>query len=308
MHPFAFVDTRTTQAERLQTYLQPELTVRWDANGIALAPLPVYSQSMLANAYFFGHPRWAKKYLAEAHRGRGFRDRWQHALHRLDLAQGWDQKIVVDLGCGPGNLFATLGGQPAALMGVDISYGALRHAQQQGYLPILADAHHLPLADGCADVVVANALLHHCDDMARVLAEAGRLVKSGGILITDLDPQRSAWTLEGWGLWLQQWQLPDWLFEDENPDERIWQLATERHNRQPGVGLEPDLYRKVLEPLGFSVHLYPHNPDVGSEIFLGDLGRSPFKTRLSQRLSGLDPDTSAAALSLMCVAHRDLSS
>ncbi len=296
-------------SERLLPYLNPDTVVQWDPAEIAIAPLPVYSQGMLANAYFFGNPRWNKKYLEEEHRGSAFCDRWHHALRRLnddpfDMSSGWDNKVVVDLGCGPGNLFQTLGGTPATLIGVDISYGALRRAQQLGYTALLADAHHLPLQSGIADVVVANALLHHCDDMARVLAEAARLVKPGGYLITDLDPQRSAWDRRGWGLWIQQIKLPNLPGLGDSVEEQAWRIATEVHNRQPGVGIEASLYSQILTPWGFDVQLYPHNHHVGAEVFLGEKGRSPLKTRLSQRLSGLDPAGAEAAQSIMCVARR----
>jgi len=89
----------------------------------------------------------------------------------------WDGKIVVDVCCGPGNLFASLGGSPRLVIGIDISKGGLQMAKQLGYIPILADAQHLPLASGFADIVTLNAALHHCDDMAKVLAEAARLVR-----------------------------------------------------------------------------------------------------------------------------------
>ena len=64
-------------------------------------------------------------------------------------------------------------------------------------MPVLADATALPFVSGFADVVVLNAALHHCDDMGAMLAEAARLVKPGGLLVTDHDPQRSAWDYKG---------------------------------------------------------------------------------------------------------------
>lgn len=335
--------TGPSATERLRRYLDPQAVIQWDAGEIAIAPLPVYSPAMLANAYFFGHPRWGKKYLNQEHRGAAFCDRWHHALGRLESESspsqsspseslepdstvenpfaprspelaplsphappdrvGWDGKVVVDLGCGPGNLFAALGGQPADIIGVDISPGALRRSRQLGYLALLADAHHLPLRSQIADVVVANALLHHCDHVARVLAEAARLVKPGGLLITDLDPQRSAWERQGWGLWVEQLRWPRLGWGDA-PEEMAWRIATEIHNRQPGVGIETHLYQKVLEPLGFDVQLYPHNPGVGAELFAGDRGRSPLKIRVGQRLSGVDPEGPEAAQSILCIAQR----
>ena len=88
--------------------------------------------------------------------------------------------MVVDIGCGPGNVHASLKCSPQLLIGVDVSANALAMAERLGYTPLLADAHALPLVDQFADYVVLNATLHHCDDMTRVLAEAARLVRPGG--------------------------------------------------------------------------------------------------------------------------------
>ena len=132
--------------------------------------------SIEANSYYFGHPEWAKNYFELCHRDENFKSRWLAAVETLD------NKVVVDIGCGPGNFFANLGGSPKMLIGVDVSLGALKMAQKLGYTPILADAHDLPLVSQCADIVVLNATIHHCDDMSKVLQEAARLVSPKGLL------------------------------------------------------------------------------------------------------------------------------
>jgi 2-polyprenyl-6-hydroxyphenyl methylase/3-demethylubiquinone-9 3-methyltransferase len=43
----------------------------------------------------------------------------------------------------------------------------------------------VPLADGCADVVVAGEVLEHVADDVAVLAECARLLKPGGTLVID---------------------------------------------------------------------------------------------------------------------------
>ena len=217
----------------------------------------------------------------------------------------WDDKVVVDVGCGPGNLYASVGGSPRALIGVDISRGALEMAMQLGYTPLLADAHNIPLVSGFADIVIVNAVLHHCDDMAKVLVEAARLVRPGGLLITDEDPQQSAGYQKGLGLLVQKARVRIpmyWSITSAKKGTR--RLATETHNRQPGDGVTPELYYKSLEPLGFTLKLYPHNHDVGPELLQGDYGRSSWIYRLEQRLSGIDPDSPEAASSVMCIATR----
>lgn len=252
---------------------------------------------MQANAYFFGHPKWGETYFKTENRSDAFGERWRTAMG------SWDDKVVVDVGCGPGNLYASIGGSPRVLIGVDISRGALKMAMQLGYTPLLADAQNIPLISGFADIVTANALLHHCDDMAKVLAEVARLVRPGGILITDEDPQQTAWNQRGLGLLVQKartW-LPIYL-QMRSAEELTGRLATEIHNRQPGDGVKPELYYKTLEPLGFTLKLYPHNHDAGTELLKGDYGRSSWIYRLEQRLSGVDPDSPEAASSVMCIA------
>ena len=311
-HPAQLSDN---SLDRLFPYLQhtEEVlgSIQWDPLGVVIAPTTLFTPGMLANAFYFGHPRWGREYAEQAHRSQAFCDRWQAALQQ-HCPEGWDGKVVIDLGCGAGTLWERLGGEPAEIIGVDISLGALHWAAADGYAALRADVHQLPLQDQCADIVCANALLHHCDDPAQVLKEAARLVKPGGILITDMDPQHSAWQRKGWGLWLNQQSWPNlmnWL-RDEIPqaDQLVWQSATELHNRQPSQGLRSDLFHSTLPLLGFEVQVYPHHSNhhrgVGAEVFQGEWGKASPKIRWEQRLSGVDRRSSSSASTLLCIAKR----
>jgi SAM-dependent methyltransferase len=286
----------------LNPYLSSNASVSLNGDNLPADEVPHISPFMEANSYFFGHPVWGKEYFETSHRHEKFRDRWQAATG------SWDEKVVVDIGCGPGNIFATVGGSPKVLIGVDISPGALKMAQEVGYTPLLADAQNLPLRDGCADLVVANATIHHCDDMAKVLAEAGRLVKPGGLLVTDKDSQSTALNLQGIGLFLREARFVlYWLIRSKYyipREHRMARQATETHNQKPGDGITPDLYYQVLNPLGFDVKLFPHNHDLGVEVLQGKIGRMSWKRRLAQRLSGINPDMPEAAQSVMCIARK----
>lgn len=284
----------------LKHYLASGSGVDFHRQTIPICQIPSPSPAMQANSYYFGHPEWAKNYFETAHRDDAFKARWRAAID-------WDGKIVVDIGCGPGNLYASLGGSPLVLIGVDISRGALEMAQQVGYTPILADAHHLPFIAGFADIVALNATLHHCDRMHRVLVQAARLVRPGGILIADHDPQRSAWNFKGLGLWLWHRRLALYRLTKQGGhasiEEQTWRLATELFH-DAGKGLLPKFYHKALEPLGFTVKVYPHNHTVGAEVLQGNYGQSHWKYRFAQLVSGINPNSPEAALSLMCVATR----
>jgi len=285
----------------LTQYLASDCNLNLSQGTIPTCKIPNHSPAIQANSYYFGHSEWAKNYFEACHRDDKFKARWRSAIG------SWDNKVVVDIGCGPGNLYASLGGSPQVLIGVDVSYGALEMAQRIGYTPLLADAHHLPFIAGFADVVALNATLHHCDDMAQVLAQAARLVRPGGILVTDHDPQRTGWDYKGIALFLWQMRLPWYRLIKRgghaSAEEQKWSLAGEVHHK-PGDGMTPDLYYQTLEPLGFTVKLYPHNHTVGAEVLQGNYGRAAWKYRFEQRLSGIKPDSPEAALSLMCIAKR----
>ncbi|MEO0841147.1 MAG: class I SAM-dependent methyltransferase [Cyanobacteria bacterium J06643_5] len=287
---------------RLKPYLDSNAVVDWETENFPICPIPVFTKGMQANSYFFGHPIWGKEYLETNHRSEPFKQRWEAVMG------SWDDKIVVDIGCGPGNVYATMGGKPKLLIGVDVSQSALKMASEIGYTPILTDAHHLPFIDGFADIVVANATVHHCDDMGRILTEAARLVRPGGLLFTDQDPQRTAWNLKGVGLFIRDIRYPLYRLLRSKYyipfDKRIARWKTEVQNQRPGDGITKDIYYKALEPLGFDIKLYPHSHDLGAEVLEGKNGRNSWRMRLSQRLSGINPNTPEAAQSIMCVARR----
>ncbi|GAB4369424.1 MAG: hypothetical protein Kow00121_09340 [Elainellaceae cyanobacterium] len=273
-------------------------------NNILAFPISRCTPFLEANSYYFGHPEWSRNYLAACHQDDAFKERWQTAIG------SWQDQIVVDIGCGPGNVYRALHdrcGTPRLLVGVDISLGGLQIAEELGYIPVLADAQQLPFIDGFADIVTVNATLHHCDDMAQALREAARLVRPGGLLVVDHDPQRTMWGDSIAAKLIWQARLPLYRLlkrgGHSTSDEQFWSTATEAHH-QPGDGVTPNLFQQILEPLGFTAHFYPHNRTVGKALFQGDRGKAKWNIRLAQQLSGANPDSAAAALVLMCIARR----
>ncbi len=283
----------------LKDLLLPDAVIDWSSS-IPVDGAIKWTEAIEANAKYFRNPRWTKGYFDYVHRSETFKSRWEAAAGPLD------DKVVVEIGCGPGNVFATLGGKPKSLIGVDIGFEALEHARSVGYEPLLADAQKLPLSSGIADLVIVNATLHHCEDMVGALKEAARLVVPGGLLVTDHDPQLSAWSFSGPGRWL--WDLRLTLYHwakkgfHADTEEQTVALASEIHHR-PGDGVTREFFERTLAPLGFELEIFPHNHGLGNEVLDGCWGKSEFKYRLGQRMSSIDPDTAEAALSLMCRAR-----
>jgi ubiquinone/menaquinone biosynthesis C-methylase UbiE len=267
-------------------------------------PILRRSKALEANAYYFSNHEWAEEYLTYCHRSDAFKSRWQAATG------DWTGKTVIDIGCGPGNIYATLKdvvGKPEYLVGVDVAPTSLDFAAQLGYIPVLADAHHLPFKSGIADIVILNAALHHCENMDAVLKEAARLVKPGGMLVTDHDPQYSAWNYKGvakllWDARLLWYRVIGHGFH-KTSEQQKWGLACEIHHK-PGHGVKTEMFESVLEPHGFKVNVYPHNHDLGREVLSGNTGKAEFKYRLGNVFSGRNPSSKASALTLMCVANK----
>jgi 2-polyprenyl-6-hydroxyphenyl methylase/3-demethylubiquinone-9 3-methyltransferase len=93
--------------------------------------------------------------------------------------------VLVDLACGGGLMAPHVARLGYRHVGVDLGLSGLELARAHGVLPVRASVMAVPLADGCADVVVAGEILEHVEDDVGVLAECARLLRPGGTLVVD---------------------------------------------------------------------------------------------------------------------------
>jgi 2-polyprenyl-6-hydroxyphenyl methylase/3-demethylubiquinone-9 3-methyltransferase len=93
--------------------------------------------------------------------------------------------LLVDLGCGAGLLAPHLAGKGYHHVGVDITASATRRASAHGVCAVRGDVTAVPLADGCADVVVAGEILEHVTDLRAAVGEACRVLRPGGLMVID---------------------------------------------------------------------------------------------------------------------------
>jgi SAM-dependent methyltransferase len=107
---------------------------------------------------------------------------------------GDDPKKVVDLGCGPGKLTASLVELGHAVVGIDPSMGMLEGMRRRGLLAICGRAEAIPLREASCDVVTAATPFHWFDaekavpEMRRVLTAGGRVA-----LITNIRDEDEDW-------------------------------------------------------------------------------------------------------------------
>lgn len=99
-------------------------------------------------------------------------------------------RSVVDLACGSGPVSRLV--VATRVVGVDRSVGELVEAKASvpDSLLVQARADALPLATGCADAVVVSMALMLLRPVAPALAEAGRVLRTGGVFAATL-PVRS---------------------------------------------------------------------------------------------------------------------
>ena len=95
------------------------------------------------------------------------------------------EAVLIDLACGGGLMAPHAARLGYRHVGVDLGLAGLRVAREHGVLAVRGSVLAVPLADGCADVVVAGEILEHVEDDVGVLAECARLLRPGGTLVID---------------------------------------------------------------------------------------------------------------------------
>jgi ubiquinone/menaquinone biosynthesis C-methylase UbiE len=109
----------------------------------------------------------------------------------LKLIGEGDIGTLIDLGTGTGRVLELLAARAGRAIGVDANREMLAVAraniQKLGFRNVQVrqgDVNALTLTDGSADLVTIHQVLHYLDDPARALAEAARVLKPGGRLLT----------------------------------------------------------------------------------------------------------------------------
>lgn len=117
------------------------------------------------------------------------------AARELLAAPGQRIERALDLGCGAGHLAYVLAPQVGLVVAFDASPAMLDvvrdSAAQRGLGNLdcqVGDVHQLPFADSSFDLVATRYSAHHWRDLPRAMAEARRVLRSGGrLLFIDLE-------------------------------------------------------------------------------------------------------------------------
>jgi demethylmenaquinone methyltransferase/2-methoxy-6-polyprenyl-1,4-benzoquinol methylase len=113
-------------------------------------------------------------------------DRWWRRAAAV-AADPRPNDLILDLGCGTGELSARVAGATprVRVVGLDVSAGMLAAAARRGtprVRLVRGSAFHLPFAGGTFDAVVSGFVLRNLDDLRGAFDELARVTRPGGRL------------------------------------------------------------------------------------------------------------------------------
>jgi ubiquinone/menaquinone biosynthesis C-methylase UbiE len=117
--------------------------------------------------------------------------------HIMDLLAPRRHERILDVGCGTGIFTERYLQQGAHVTGVDLSLEMLRYGRRKAglgaMLPVVADMHRLPFADGAFDKTVSITALEFAADGRRAVQELLRVTRRGGRLVIATLNRLSSW-------------------------------------------------------------------------------------------------------------------
>ena len=139
------------------------------------------------------------------------------ALEHLELEPG---SAALDVACGLGDDVAAMKARCARADGADRSLTLLAQARARhaglGCVFSLADAAHLPFADGRFDAVRVDRSLQHINNPGRVIREMSRVTRRGGIVLCA-EPDWGTYLIGGPHSAVVERIQRDWIKTFRNP-------------------------------------------------------------------------------------------
>lgn len=113
----------------------------------------------------------------------------------LRVAERTGTGRLLDIGCGTGFVISLLADTFDEIHGIDPTRAMLDKVDTSSGNVTLREgvAEALPFPDASFDLVTAYSVLHHLADHRPVLAETARVLRPGGVLYVDLEPNRAFW-------------------------------------------------------------------------------------------------------------------
>jgi len=218
------------------------------------------------NANIKYHDQIADVYEIDDDSGFIFTDNYQKNLDQIIsiISKMTDDNIAIDIGCGTGNILKFFQNKYKFGIGFDISRNMLKIARKR-HLPVTqANIVNLPVSRRSVDLITAFSVLHHLFDHQDLFKEVFFVLKKGGIIYTDIDPNGCCFLRKK----IIRYSYRRILlvmnrilgFRDltsKRDTEQLKNLAEYHHNFTQGIN--PIILKSYLYSLGFSdVRIFLH--------------------------------------------------
>lgn len=165
---------------------------------------------------------------------------------------------VLDVGCGRGGVFEQLGAAVSCPIGLDPDWQSLAEHRLPDLPRFAATADHLPLENGCLDMVLSSWVLEHLPDPEHTFQETARVLKAGGYILFITPNATSPAALINRLLRPLQQRLVPKLYGREEADtfKVMYRANTRRQLTQlaKNTGFEVVALRSIKDPTYFAFH------------------------------------------------------
>lgn len=159
----------------------------------------------------------------------------------LALEELAGRKIVLDVGCGDGQIARALAAQGSEVLGIDPTQLHIDIANERAGGPtyLLGSATKLPVPDASQDAVVACLVFEHIDEVDAAIAEVARVLKPGGQFSFFLNHPLLQTPGSGW--------IDDFILD---PPEQYWRIGAYLVETETVEEVEKDVFiRFIHRPL-----------------------------------------------------------
>jgi ubiquinone/menaquinone biosynthesis C-methylase UbiE len=151
------------------------------------------------------------------------------------------RRIVLDVGCGDGQIARALAAQGGEVLGIDPTQLHIDIANERAGGPtyLLGSATQLPVPDASQDAVVACLVFEHIDEVDVAIAEVARVLKPGGQFSFFLNHPLLQTPGSGW--------IDDFILD---PPEQYWRIGAYLVETETVEEVEKDVFiRFIHRPL-----------------------------------------------------------
>ncbi len=156
------------------------------------------------------------------------------------------RRIVLDVGCGDGQIARALAAQGSEVLGIDPTQLHIDIANERAGGPtyLLGSATQLPVPDASQDAVVACLVFEHIDEVDVAIAEVARVLKPGGQFSFFLNHPLLQTPGSGW--------IDDFILD---PPEQYWRIGAYLVETETVEEVEKDVFiRFIHRPLSRYVY------------------------------------------------------